>query len=243
MSQLLLEMTQGVETYSNAEIIDLMASSIEVIVTQIASVEELVRRSVNFTFDLKNVQKLMIIAKLHTKTLAAIEQQKQTETSDFTREDPQNGNEAEVVAWQRLSSTLADARALRTLRVWLDRSDHHYWSTIDEISDTAPLALLSKIPRLDVLLKLSRHYNDDTTILPFPVRRRLRQRYFGYTDSLGTVHIIHKADFPMLEASDFPIDWWSAADAEDAERDPWREGVDIQHIFIDGGRWLHRSTM
>ena len=64
-----------------------------------------------------NVQKHRIIVKLHTRALTIIEQRNQTPTRETTHKN----DDAEVFAWERVSSTLAHVPALRTLRVWLDR--------------------------------------------------------------------------------------------------------------------------
>jgi hypothetical protein len=100
-------------------------------------------------------------------------------------EPTQNNDDAEAVAWERLSSTLAHLPALRTLRVWLDRSESDYWTTVDESAILAPLRPLADREQLDVCIELPRHYNDDTTTFPFKVTRRPRQRTFGFTDPLG----------------------------------------------------------
>jgi hypothetical protein len=230
---------------SNAEILDLIVTSTEVITADITSLEKLVRRSVDvkFSCSIKNVQKLSIIAKLHTGALTTIEQRNQTSTRASSGETTQKNDNAEVVAWQRLSSTLAYVTALRTLRVWLDRSEHHYWTTVDESAIIAPLRPLADRRQLDVCIELPRHYDDNTTTLPFRVTRRLGQRFFGYTDSLDQARTIRKADFPMLEARDFPVDGLSVGELEDAERQLWREGVDIQHVFIDGDIWVNRGPV
>ena len=230
---------------SNAEIVDLIVTSTEVIIADIASFEKLVRCSadVKFSCSFENVQKLRIVAKLHTRALTAIKQRNQPSTRESMPETTQKNDNAEVVAWQRLSSTLAHVKALRTLRVWLDRSEHHYWTTVDESAIIAPLRPLADRRQLDVCIELPRHYNDDTTTLPFQVTRRLRQRFFGYTDSLGKVRTIRKAEFPMLEAWHFPVDGLSAAELEDAERQLWREGVDSQHVFIDGDFYVNRGLV
>jgi hypothetical protein len=233
---------------SNAEIVDLIVTSVEVIIADIASFEKLVRRSVDakFSCSFKNVQKLCIIAKLHTRALTTIEHRNQTPilTRESARETTQeNDDDAEVVAWQRLSSTLAHITALRTLRVWLDRSESRYWTTVDESAFMAPLRPLADRHQLDVCIELPRHCNDDTTTLPFQVTRRLRQRFFGYTDSRGNVSTFRKLDFPMIEDKHFPVDGLSAAELEAAERQLWREGVDIHHEFINGGIFIHRGLV
>jgi hypothetical protein len=219
---------------SNAEIVDLIVTSTEVIVSDITSLDKLVRRNVKFSCSLNNVQKLGIIAKLHTRALTAIEQRNQTSTSTSARElTPQNGD-AEVVAWQQLSSTLAHVTALRTLRVWLDRSEDSYWTTVDESAILAPLLPLADRAQLDVCIELPRHYNDNITTFPFKVSRRLRQRFFGYKDTSGTAWPFRSADFPMIEAHHIPVEGLSAAELEDAERHWWRHGFDIHHEFING---------
>jgi hypothetical protein len=211
---------------SNAEILDLIVTSTEVITADITSLEKLVRRSVDVKF-----------------SCSIIEQRNQTSTRASSGETTQKNDNAEVVAWQRLSSTLAYVTALRTLRVWLDRSEHHYWTTVDESAIIAPLRPLADRRQLDVCIELPRHYDDNTTTLPFRVTRRLGQRFFGYTDSLDQARTIRKADFPMLEARDFPVDGLSVGELEDAERQLWREGVDIQHVFIDGDIWVNRGPV
>jgi hypothetical protein len=61
---------------SNAEIVDTIVTSTKVIISDIASFEMLVHRSVDFKFScsFKNVHKLRIVAKLHSRALAIIEQ-------------------------------------------------------------------------------------------------------------------------------------------------------------------------
>jgi hypothetical protein len=224
--------------------VDLIVTSTEVIIADIATFEKLVRRSVGFKFScsFKNVQKLRIIAKLHTQALATIEQRNQTSARELTRDTTQNNDDAEAVAWERLSSTLAHLPALRTLRVWLDRSESEYWTTVNESAIIAPLLPLVDREQLDVRIELPRHYNDDTTTFPFKVTRRLRQRTFGFTDSLGRIRPIRRADFPMVEACHFPVEGLSAAELEGAERHFWR-GLDVQHEIIDGGIWYHHGLM
>jgi hypothetical protein len=229
----------------NAEIVDLIVTSTEVIIADIVTFETLVRRSDNFKFScsFKNVQKLRMIAKLHTRALATIEQRNQTSTMESAGEPTQNNDDAEAVAWERLSSTLAHLPALRTLRVWLDRSESEYWTTIDESAIITPLRPLADREQLDVCMELPRHYNDDTTTFPFKVTRRLRQRTFGFTDSLGRIRTTRRADFPMVEACHFPVEGLSTAELEGAERHFWREGLDVQHEIINGGVWYHHGLI
>jgi hypothetical protein len=205
---------------SNAEIVDLIVTSTEVIIADIASLENLMRRSFDTKFgcNFQDAQRLGIIAKLHTQTLKTIEQRNMTSTENLTQGTRQNNDDADVVAWERLSSTLSHATALRTLRVWLDRSEYNYWTTVDESTIMASLRPLADRQQLDVCIELPIHYNDNTTTLSFPATRRLRQRFFEYINSLGKVRIIRKVDFLILEASDFPVDGLSVAELEDAER-------------------------
>jgi hypothetical protein len=183
---------------SNAEIVDLIVTSTEIIIADIASLEMLVRRSIDakFSCNFENVQKLSIIAKLHTHALITIERMNQASTTESTQKITQkDDDDNEIVAWQRLSSTLAHITALRTLRIWLDRSEARYWTTVDESAIMAPLRPLADRRQLDVCIELPRHYNDDTTTFPFQVTRRLRQRFFGYTDSRGNVSTFRKPTF------------------------------------------------
>jgi hypothetical protein len=225
--------------------VDLIATSTEIIIADITAFEKLVRHNDNFKFscNFKNVQNLRIMAKLRTRALAAIEQKNQTSTRDPTRETTQRNDDPEAVAWERLSSTLAHLPALRTLRVWLDRSESDYWTTINETAIIAPLRPLADREQLDVCIELPRHYNDDTTTFPFKVTRRLRQRTFGFTDSLGRIRTSRRADFPMMEACHFPVEGLSTAELEGAERHFWREGLDVQHEIIDGGVWHHHGLI
>ncbi|KAH7068128.1 hypothetical protein BKA63DRAFT_106645 [Paraphoma chrysanthemicola] len=238
------EVLLRVNKHINAEIVDLIVTSTEVIITDIASFETLVRRSVDVKFScrFKDVQKLRIIAKLHTRALTTIEQRNQISTRESTRETTQKNDDAEVVAWQRLSFTLAHVTALRTLRVWLDRRESYYWTTVDESAILAPLRPLAVERQLDVCIELPRHYNDNITTFPFKVTRRLRQRFFGYIDLPDEVRTFRKADFPMIEACHFPVDGLSAAELESAERQLWREGVNIQHDIINDGYFICRGN-
>jgi hypothetical protein len=110
---------------------------------------------------------------------------------------------------------------------------------VDESTIIAPLRPLANRGELDVCIELPRHYNDDITTFPFRVTRRLRQRIFGFTDSLGKVCVTRRADFPMVEACHFPVEGLSAAELEGAERHFWREGLDVKHVIIDGDVWTH----
>jgi hypothetical protein len=47
----------------------------------------------------------------------------------------------------------------------------------------------------------------------------------------------------MLEEKDFPVEGLSVAELEVAERQLWREGVDIHHEFINGGIFIHRGLV
>jgi hypothetical protein len=85
---------------SNAEIVDLVVTSTEIIIEDITSFEKLVRRSVDFKFScsFESVQKVMIIAKLDTRALATIEQMNQASTREPTQETMQKNDDAQVVA-------------------------------------------------------------------------------------------------------------------------------------------------
>jgi hypothetical protein len=185
----------------------------------------------------------MIIAKLHTRALTTIEQRNQTSKKASTEEPTQKNDDAEVVAWQGLSSTLAYVTALRALRVWLDRDEEHYWTTVDENAIIAPLRPLADNRQLDVCIELPRHYNDNITTFPFQVTRRLRQRFFGWTDSRGKAHTYRIADVPVIEACHFPVDGLSVGELESAERHMWREGVNVKHEIIDGGIWIDHTPV
>ncbi|KAH7092073.1 hypothetical protein FB567DRAFT_516412 [Paraphoma chrysanthemicola] len=240
-----IEVLLQVNKQINADIVDLIVTSAEVIIADIASFETFVRRSVDFKFSCRfeDVQKLRIVAKLHTRALETIERRNQTPTKDSTGEIAER-NDPEVVAWQRLSSTLAHVTALRTLRVWLDRSEEHYWTTVDESAILAPLRPLADRGQLDVCIELPRHYNDDITTFPFKVTRRLRQRFFGHIESQCKPRTFQKDDFPMLlDDDEFSVYGLSAAELEKAERALWRDGVDIERDIIFYGCFVYRGTV
>jgi hypothetical protein len=86
---------------SNAEIVDLIVTSTEVIIADIASFGKIMRRSFDtkFSCNFQNIERLEIIAKLHTRALETIEQKNMTSTENPTQETTQNNDDADVVAW------------------------------------------------------------------------------------------------------------------------------------------------
>lgn len=132
---------------------------------------------------------------------------------------------------------------LRTLRIWLDRDTWWYWSKLDERAVISPLQPLSHKPGLDVCLELPRHYDDNITVLPFRMQRRLRQRYFKHYDRRGYLEVLHMADFPVLQYGPdgqlafYGLGPYSAEEEEDVERRIWRSGLDVDLEFNYDGRY------
>jgi hypothetical protein len=126
------------------------------------------------------ITRLSISLRLPLAFLRALEVETGTESSTETRED---------IAWRSLSDGIARLKRLKSLRIWLDHDEQDSWTMVNEralLSHLIPLSTLSNLkitldfPKLHPKFETpDRHFTTASDPPPFPIHRRLRQRYHG----------------------------------------------------------------
>lgn len=142
---------------------------------------------------------------------------------------------AQALAWQRLPSTLARFDELRQLSIRLDHDRVVLWQIIDEHAILSDLKPLNEFPKLNLVIKLPAHYQDDVPNPFFTIERRLRQRYHVRDGRSGKLLVSWRPDFPILIAGQCPCDDFTEAQVDTFERSEWRTGVNMEHEYIHCG--------
>lgn len=155
--------------------------------------------------------------------------------------------EDDLISWHMLTAGISKLRSLRSLCICLDHTSTAIWSYVnerdvlsqfEELSSTSQLDLSIDLPKLHPKFENSqRHYIGDevvpdeccTCLLPFKIRRVLRQRYQAKRMVEGRYHSSFAQDFPyFLGHCAFPKT--SRIDTEKMERVWWQQGVDVRAL-------------
>lgn len=148
---------------------------------------------------------------------------------------------SQLAAWDGLNTGISQLKHLYRLRTWLDHDQRApTWAALNERAILRPFALLAatglqlvlELPKLHPFLETSAlHYMADGPQPPFPIDRKVRQKFFAETDDKGKPKVIYQKDFPVLvELMDFDSSY-SLEDIEDIERMCWERGQDPEDWF------------
>jgi hypothetical protein len=188
---------------------------------------------------------VQLIVRLPSTVLVAIAKQGEGDREESSHLAKLSDDDSvQLDAWLGLGRSITRMKDLRKLRIWLDCSESSHWANIDERAVLSDLQPLTRLPSLDFCIDLPRHCEDDKPLHPFTINRRLRQRYYGYTDHRGRLLVSTKFDFPMLEVGLFGFEDLDQAQLEELERKMWRKGVDIEEeILSEPSFFVHTGTI
>jgi len=234
---------------SRGEVSDFINRSTEVVVTDLKMIAQLLRQArsaVTGGFIFGDVRYLRIISRFSIRLLKEIESMSRHAVFLDAHPTALLSKEAiaEVHAWLQLSSNLSHLSGLRRLRIWLDCDDSLPWAREKEEPFLHVLKPLDQMSKLNCCIEVPRHvYDYKPAKSSLRIRRRIRQRHFGYYDWNARLHVLSRGDFPILEAGQPPFENVTQASLEEIERQLVDGGVDVEEQFIDDslideGMWV-----
>jgi len=150
----------------------------------------------------------------------------------------------EGIVWRSMSDGITKLKKLKSLKIWLDHDGQDSWTMVNERALLSHLMPLSTLPNLVITLdcpKLhpkfetpDRHFTTTGSPPPFPIHRRLRQRYHC-VETDDRVGVIENPDFPILlpYVHDYVWPGKTKQEMEEVERDMWKNGEDVEGVILE----------